>query len=99
MDKYIGLKPFPPDFHEKFAPIAKVIEEKCIGCERCPKICFFDAIKMNNKIAVVNQDNCTGCGLCFEACPVDAIIWVPDESTQTGPFIQRYGVGGIEFGD
>lgn len=97
--KYIGLKPFPPDFHDKFAPVAEVIVEKCTGCERCPKICFFDAIKMINQIAVINRDNCTGCGLCFEACPFDAIKWIPDETLNLGPFVQRYRIREIEFGD
>jgi len=99
MGKYIGLKPLPPEFYDKFAPVAEVVEERCIGCERCPKICFFDAIKMVGGVAVINRDNCTGCGLCFEACPVDAIIWVPDQSSQRGPFVQRYGANGVEFGD
>ncbi len=97
MGKYIGLRAFPPSFGDKYPPVAEVVESRCIGCERCPKICFFDAIKMVNGLAVINQDNCTGCGLCFEACPVDAIIWVQGESDSGGPFIQRHGL--VEFGD
>ena len=54
-----------------------IITEKCKGCEKCVRNCPFDAIKMENKIAVVG-DNCTNCGVCAENCPFDAI-----EKTET----------------
>lgn len=83
-EKYPGLPPLPPDFVREFPPIAKVQEEGCIACDRCPPLCFFDAIVMESRpahphkrVAVIVGDNCTGCGLCFEACPVDVIMWVP----------------------
>ena len=86
-EKYPGLPPLPPPFVREFPPIAKIVEEKCIGCDRCPPLCFFDALIMEarpghpyGRVAVVNGPHCTGCGLCFEACPVDAIVWIP------GPF-------------
>ncbi len=86
--KYPGLPPLPPPFVKQFPPIALVVEEKCIACDRCPSICFFDAIVMENRpehkfkrTAVVVPDNCTGCGLCFEVCPTDAFLWVPDKIT------------------
>ena len=86
-EKYPGLNPIPPDFVREYPPIAKVIEEKCIACDRCPPLCFFDSIVMEGRAnhpfgrtAVIVPENCTGCGLCFEACPVDAIVWVPDMS-------------------
>lgn len=85
--KYPGLRPLPPDFVREFPPLALVVEAKCIACDRCPPLCFFDAIVMEDRprhkfkrTAVVIADNCTGCGLCFEACPVDAFVWVPDTS-------------------
>ena len=84
--KYPGLPPLPPSFVKEYPPIALVIEEKCIACDRCPPLCFYDAIVMEDRpaheyqrTAVVIPENCTGCGLCFEACPVDAFIWVPDK--------------------
>ena len=84
--KYPGLHPLPPDFVREFAPLALVVEEKCIACDRCPPLCFFDAIVMEKRsghkfgrTAVIVSDNCTGCGLCFEACPVEAIVWEPDK--------------------
>lgn len=90
--KYPGLNPIPPDFVQHYPPLAEVVEEKCIACDRCPPVCFFDAIVMEDRpahkyhrTAVIVADNCTGCGLCFEACPVDAIIWVPDKMAQDKP--------------
>jgi formate hydrogenlyase subunit 6/NADH:ubiquinone oxidoreductase subunit I len=90
--KYPGLPPLPPPFVREFPPIAVVVEEKCIACDRCPPLCFFDALIMElraehkfKRTAVVITENCTGCGLCFEACPVDAFVWIPDKTPGTGP--------------
>jgi Na+-translocating ferredoxin:NAD+ oxidoreductase RNF subunit RnfB len=90
--KYPGLRPFPPDFVRDHPPLALVVEEKCIACDRCPPLCFFDAIVMEDRplhkfhrTAAVIPDNCTGCGLCFEACPVDAFVWEPDKNMGKGP--------------
>jgi len=98
MGRYVGLPPLPPDFVKEHPPVAMVEEEECIGCERCPKICFFDAIVMDEKIAVIVPENCTGCGLCFEACPVDCIKWVPDLETPEGVH-PKEEVPGVDLGD
>ncbi|HTY36509.1 MAG TPA: 4Fe-4S dicluster-binding protein [Bacteroidota bacterium] len=90
--KYRGLPPLPPPFVRQSPPVAVVVEEKCIACDRCPPLCFFDAIVMEGRpghkyqrTAVVVADNCTGCGLCFEACPTDAFLWVPDTTPGRSP--------------
>jgi formate hydrogenlyase subunit 6/NADH:ubiquinone oxidoreductase subunit I len=90
--KYPGLPPLPPPFVGQFPPVALVVEEKCIACDRCPPLCFFDALIMESRAshkygrtAIVIPENCTGCGLCFEACPVDAFVWVPDKSPSVDP--------------
>jgi electron transport complex protein RnfB len=100
--KYRGLPPLPPDFVREHPPIASIVEEHCIGCDRCPPLCFFDALFMESrpghpygKVAVVVDSHCTGCGLCFEACPVDAIVWVPD-STHPSPYPPPAESGGEE---
>lgn len=86
-EKYPGLPLLPPAWGETYPPIAQVVEKECIGCDRCPPLCFFDALVMEERpdhpykrVAAVAPERCTGCGLCFEACPVDAFIWVPDRS-------------------
>ncbi|MDC7124960.1 MAG: electron transfer flavoprotein subunit alpha [Spirochaetales bacterium] len=55
-----------------------VLKDKCRGCKKCIKVCPFEAIDMQGKVAVINE-KCTACGQCIEACPFDAI-----ENTSTG---------------
>lgn len=50
-----------------------VIREKCKGCSICIKKCPFDAITLQNKIAIIGEA-CTGCGVCVDECPFEAII-------------------------
>jgi len=90
--KYPGLRPLPPDFVREYPPLAVVVEQNCIACDRCPPLCFFDAIVMEDRplhkhkrTAIVIPHTCTGCGLCFEACPVDAFVWEPDNNIGQGP--------------
>jgi len=54
--------------------IAEVNEELCMGCYRCEKLCFYEAIKVNeHEIAEVNDLKCKGCGVCVSSCPARAI--------------------------
>ncbi|MCB5253344.1 MAG: 4Fe-4S dicluster domain-containing protein [Candidatus Cloacimonetes bacterium] len=47
---------------------------KCISCTACKCACIYDAITMQEHIAVIDLDKCTLCGACVPACPVDAIV-------------------------
>ena len=49
-----------------------IIAEKCKGCGKCVRDCPFQAITMENKLAVVGMA-CTNCGVCAENCPFGAI--------------------------
>lgn len=51
----------------------KVINEKCVGCQICVKVCPFAAIAMVDKKAVIDLDKCTLCSACVEACKFAAI--------------------------
>ena len=38
----------------------------------CTKQCEFDAIHMDNNVAVIDYEKCIACGLCLAACPYGA---------------------------
>lgn len=52
----------------------EVIGKRCINCTACTRACAYDAITMEDHIAVINLEKCTLCGACVPACPVDAIV-------------------------
>ena len=45
----------------------------CIGCMKCVKVCEYDAVTVNNNLAVIDFDKCVGCGKCEEVCPQNCI--------------------------
>ena len=58
---------------DKGAKTRKICSNGCIGCMKCQKVCKFDAVKVENNLAVIDQKKCVGCGLCAKECPVGAI--------------------------
>ena len=56
--------------------IPRIIETKCIGCERCVLVCPSFVLDMSGKKAnVVRGEWCIGCGHCGAACPSEAILY------------------------
>lgn len=49
----------------------------CIGLGDCAEICPFDAISIENGLAVVDKEKCTGCSKCVNTCPKSIIALVP----------------------
>lgn len=49
----------------------------CTGYGNCVKVCPFDAIHIENGIAVVDKEKCKACGKCIAECPKNLIELVP----------------------
>ena len=49
----------------------------CIGLGDCTKVCKFDAIHVENNVAVIDYSKCKNCTMCAKACPRNAIEPIP----------------------
>jgi Na+-translocating ferredoxin:NAD+ oxidoreductase RNF subunit RnfB len=52
----------------------KACSNGCIGCKKCEKVCKFEAVKVENNLAMIDPAKCTNCGMCARECPTGAII-------------------------
>jgi dihydroorotate dehydrogenase (fumarate)/dihydropyrimidine dehydrogenase (NAD+) subunit PreA len=52
--------------------IAVVDTDKCSLCEWCQKVCFHEAMSMDD-YPTVDEEKCEACGLCASVCPEGAI--------------------------
>jgi len=54
--------------------VSHAINEKCIGCHACFKVCPSDAIAGKPKeLYTIDQEKCIQCGACYQICNYDAI--------------------------
>jgi len=72
-----GSKSGKMEMHNSGKPF--VIEENCIGCGMCRKICAHGAPIIENKKAHIDHDKCVGCGRCIAVCPKSTIDVPYDE--------------------
>lgn len=49
------------------------INDKCINCKKCIKVCPQKCIDFNTGKAFIKANNCLRCGACKEICPVKAV--------------------------
>ena len=52
-----------------------ILEDKCVGCTACARVCPADAITGEvKKVHRINLEKCIKCGACMEKCKFGAII-------------------------
>ncbi len=51
----------------------------CLGLGSCVKACEYNAIHIENGVAVVHAENCVACGKCVAACPRNIISIVSEK--------------------
>lgn len=68
----------PEDIQRSFSKMegAKIVQDEslCIGCGKCTKTCFVDAIKLNNGKIILDMGKCRVCGRCAEICKQNALM-------------------------
>ena len=53
--------------------------DACAGCGVCENKCQFEAIRVEEGLAVVNPEACMGCGVCAGNCPAQAVVLVREQ--------------------
>ena len=59
---------------EKFYNGKGTCQSGCLGLGDCSRVCEYNAISVENGVAVVNPSKCKACGKCVKACPNHLIV-------------------------
>lgn len=57
----------------------EIMQDVCIGCSHCVKVCPTEALRVKDGKALLYADWCIDCGECFRICPNRAIRVVDDD--------------------
>lgn len=75
--------------HKFFHHALRVLENQCIGCTHCMKVCPTGAIRVIGGLARIDDNRCVDCGMCLRSCPVKAIIVEQDDFTRIFKYKHR----------
>ncbi len=60
----------------------EIMENVCIGCSHCMKVCPTEALRVVGGKAGIHADWCIDCGECYRVCPTRAIRVMDDDFKQ-----------------
>ncbi|WP_292379020.1 DUF362 domain-containing protein [Methanosarcina sp. UBA289] len=69
----MGCAPAAGKKDQHFRTSPHVIQDKCIGCQKCVKICPVGASSLLGEVSMIEPTICISCGQCMEVCPAGAI--------------------------
>ncbi|MBR2193741.1 MAG: Fe-S cluster domain-containing protein [Bacteroidaceae bacterium] len=58
---------------DKGAVAMKACKAACIACQKCVKVCEYDAIHVENNVAYIDPEKCRNCRKCEQECPKKVI--------------------------
>lgn len=83
LQKYVFDGPMDCHSAARLGGGEKMCPHGCLGLGSCTKVCRFDAIHIENGLAVVDVNKCVACGACAAECPKKIIKLLPAKSKYT----------------
>lgn len=74
---------------EKGAMAKKACSAACIGCQKCVKVCAFDAVHVDCFLAYIDSEKCRNCRKCEQECPQKAIIGINMPTLKPKPIEEK----------
>jgi electron transport complex protein RnfB len=69
---------------DKGAAVRKICSAGCIACRKCVTACEFNAVRIENNLAVFDYSKCTSCGACAAECPTGTIADLREQRKAAG---------------